>query len=251
MFKRDVIRIAREAGAAIMRVKQEHSLQVSTKADESPVTQADLAAHHVIVDALRKLATTYPVISEECCDISWSQRKNWHRYWLVDPLDGTQEFIKGNDEFSVNIALIEQGVPILGVVYAPALDDLYYGERDVGAELNGQSITAVTRVPETLRVMISRSHPSEETLTWLEQLTVPYETIAVGSALKLCWIAAGKADLYPRLGPTSEWDIAAGQAVLLSAGGVVNKINGEPLRYNQKESFLNPSFIAKTRAYVI
>lgn len=237
--------IARDAGAAIMDIYRSDDFDVQKKADDSPLTKADLAAHNIICEGLRALDIQYPVISEESSAISWAQRKHWCRYWLVDPLDGTKEFIKRNDEFTVNIALIEKGVPILGVVYAPALDAMYTGERDRGAFLNDKAISVATQEPETLRVVGSRSHPSQETTDWLDALGKPYEMLAVGSSLKLCLVAEGKADIYPRLGPTSEWDTAAAHAVLSAAGGDVLTLNGEPLLYNQKEDYLNPHFIAR------
>lgn len=242
---KEVKDIARDAGAAIMDIYQSNDYDVQKKADDSPVTKADLAAHNIICEGLRALDIQYPVISEESSEISWAQRKHWCRYWLVDPLDGTKEFIKRNDEFTVNIALIEKGVPILGVVYAPALDAMYTGERDRGAFLNDKAISVATQEPETLRVVGSRSHPSQETTDWLDALGKPYEMLAVGSSLKLCLVAEGKADIYPRLGPTSEWDTAAAHAVLSAAGGEVKTLNGEPLLYNQKEDYLNPHFIAR------
>jgi 3'(2'), 5'-bisphosphate nucleotidase len=246
MFKKDLLTIARDAGAAIMDIYQNDDFGVEAKSDDSPLTKADLAAHKVIVNGLNDLEHTYPIISEESCEISWTQRKNWHRYWLVDPLDGTKEFIKRNGEFTVNIALIEHGEPIIGVVYAPAKDDMYYGERDCGAELNGEAISVAQEEPDTLRVVGSRSHPSEETIAWLEQQGKPYELVPMGSSLKICLVAQGDADVYPRLGPTSEWDTGAAHAVLNAAGGIVTEVDGSPLKYNQKESFLNPYFIAKS-----
>lgn len=242
---KEVKDIARDAGAAIMDIYQSNDFDVQKKADDSPLTKADLAAHNIICEGLRALDIQYPVISEESSDISWAQRKHWCRYWLVDPLDGTKEFIKRNDEFTVNIALIEKGVPILGVVYAPALDAMYTGERDRGAFLNDKAISVATQEPETLRVVGSRSHPSQETTDWLDAQGKPYEMLAVGSSLKFCLVAEGKADIYPRLGPTSEWDTAAAHAVLSAAGGEVKTLNGEPLLYNQKEDYLNPHFIAR------
>ena len=242
---KDLEQIARYAGAAIMNIYQSDDFDVQLKGDDSPLTKADLAAHQVIVDGLRKLNVQYPIISEESADIDWELRKHWHRYWLVDPLDGTKEFIKRNGEFTVNIALIERGQPILGVVYAPDLDAMYIGERDKGARLNGEAITVCHESPQTLRVVGSRSHASQETTDWLEQLGKPYEMVPMGSSLKICLVAEGKADVYPRLGPTSEWDTAAAHAVLTAAGGAVTTVDGEPLLYNQKESFLNPYFIAR------
>ena len=242
---KEVKDIARDAGAAIMDIYQSNYFDVQKKADDSPLTKADLAAHNIICEGLRALDIQYPVISEESSDISWAQRKHWCRYWLVDPLDGTKEFIKRNDEFTVNIALIEKGVPILGVVYAPALDAMYTGERDRGAFLNDKAISVATQEPEALRVVGSRSHPSQETTDWLDAQGKSYEMLAVGSSLKFCLVAEGKADIYPRLGPTSEWDTAAAHAVLSAAGGEVKTLNGEPLLYNQKADYLNPHFIAR------
>jgi len=242
---KEVKEIARRAGAAIMDVYESNDFDVQKKADDSPLTKADLAAHNIICEGLRALDIQYPVISEESADVSWEQRKHWCRYWLVDPLDGTKEFIKRNGEFTVNIALIEKGVPILGVVYAPALDAMYTGERDRGAFLNDKAISVATEEPESLRVVGSRSHPSQETIDWLDALDKPYERLAVGSSLKFCLVAEGKADLYPRLAPTSEWDTAAAHAVLSAAGGEVIMIDGAPLLYNQKEDYLNPHFIAR------
>ncbi|WP_417439225.1 3'(2'),5'-bisphosphate nucleotidase CysQ [Idiomarina sp.] len=242
---KEVKDIARDAGAAIMDIYRSNDFDVQKKADDSPLTKADLAAHNIICNGLRALDIQYPVISEESSDISWAQRKHWCRYWLVDPLDGTKEFIKRNDEFTVNIALIEKGVPILGVVYAPALGAMYTGERDRGAFLNDKAISVAMQEPETLRVVGSRSHLSQETTDWLDALGKPYEMLAVGSSLKFCLVAEGKANIYPRLGPTSEWDTAAAHAVLSAAGGDVKTLNGEPLLYNQKEDYRNPHFIAR------
>ncbi|MBJ7265774.1 3'(2'),5'-bisphosphate nucleotidase CysQ [Idiomarina abyssalis] len=241
----DIMKIARNAGEAIMAIYESDDFDVQLKGDDSPLTKADLAAHNVICDGLKTIAKQYPIISEESSDITWEQRKHWHRYWLVDPLDGTKEFIKRNGEFTVNIALIEHGEPILGVVYAPVLDAMYTGERDNGAYLNGEAINVERNEPDTLRVVGSRSHASQETTDWLEQLGKPYEMVPMGSSLKICLVAEGKADIYPRLGPTSEWDTGAAHAVLNAAGGSITTVDNEPLRYNQKESFLNPYFIAK------
>lgn len=242
---KELQQIARDAGAAIMDIYNSDDFDVQLKGDDSPLTKADLAAHRVIVDGLSKLSEQYPVLSEESADISWGQRQQWQRYWLVDPLDGTKEFIKRNGEFTVNIALIENGEPVMGVVYAPVLDAMYVGERDNGATLNGTPIQVEQNAPETLRIVGSRSHASQETTDWLEQLDKPYEMVPMGSSLKICLVAEGKADIYPRLGPTSEWDTAAAHAVLNAAGGSITTVDGEPLRYNQKDSFLNPYFIAR------
>lgn len=241
----DVKKIARAAGAAIMAVYESDDFNVQQKSDDSPLTKADLAAHKVICEGLRALETQYPIISEESSDISWEQRKHWCRYWLVDPLDGTKEFIKRNGEFTVNIALIEKGVPVMGVVYAPVLDAMYTGERDMGAFLNDKLIKVTVNAPATLRVVGSRSHPSQDTTDWLDALGKPYEMVPMGSSLKICLVAEGEADIYPRLGPTCEWDTAAAHAVLSAAGGEITTITGDPLLYNQKDDYLNPHFIAQ------
>ncbi|NWO01538.1 MAG: 3'(2'),5'-bisphosphate nucleotidase CysQ [Idiomarinaceae bacterium] len=241
----DVMKIARDAGNAIMAIYESDDFDVQRKGDDSPLTKADLSAHNVICDGLRELETQYPIISEESSDISWEQRKHWCRYWLVDPLDGTKEFIKRNGEFTVNIALIENGEPILGVVYAPVLNAMYVGARNKGASLNGETISVEQNEPDILRIVGSRSHASQETTDWLEQLGKPYEMVAMGSSLKICLVAEGKADIYPRLGPTCEWDTGAAHAVLNAAGGSIMTVDGEPLLYNQKAEYLNPFFVAK------
>ena len=237
--------IARDAGAAIMEIYNSDEFDVQLKGDDSPLTKADLAAHQVIVNGLAGLSEQYPVLSEESADIDWPTRQQWTTYWLVDPLDGTKEFIKRNGEFTVNIALVDNGQPVLGVVYAPVLDAMYVGQQGQGASLNGNRIAVADSAPDTLRIVGSRSHASQETSDWLEQLGQPYQMVPMGSSLKICLVAEGKADIYPRLGPTSEWDTAAAHAVLNAAGGQMTTLDGEPLHYNQKESLLNPYFIAQ------
>jgi 3'(2'), 5'-bisphosphate nucleotidase len=237
--------IARRAGDEIMAVYRQ-DFSVTEKADASPLTQADLAAHRCIVGLLPGIESALPILSEESADIDWPVRQTWARYWLVDPLDGTREFIKKNDEFTVNIALIENGEPVLGVVYAPAIDWLLVGGRGLetrwfkGSE---QGVARVAKASSPLRVAASRSHRDERTQAYLDQIGA-VDTIGLGSSLKFCRIATGEVDLYPRFGPTSEWDTAAAQAVLEAAGGGVFTLDGQPLRYNHKESLLNPHFIA-------
>lgn len=263
MQKPDVVKgiktIAVAAGKAIMDIYNAPDFAeraaVSVKGDDSPLTQADLKAHHLIVDGLGALAdkelAALPVLSEESALVDWSVRRTWDRYWLVDPLDGTKEFIKRNGEFTVNIALIEHGVPILGVVYAPALQKLYSGVRGQASWLNDSLLgtSHELRPPRpagsVLRVVGSRSHQSPDMADFLAQLDQPYELVPMGSSLKICLLAEGLADLYPRLGLTSEWDTAAAHAVLLGVGHDMHDLTGEPLRYNQKESLLNPFFIAR------
>lgn len=240
------IALARAAGAAIMAVYA-RDFAVEAKADASPLTEADMAAHHLIVAGLQALDAHIPVLSEESAAIAWDVRRQWQRYWLVDPLDGTREFVKRNGEFTVNIALIDGDAPVFGVVYAPALDELVYATRGGGAFLrqaHGDIALACRRPASTpLRVAASRSHLDERTQAMLARMGGS-EHFGLGSSLKFLRIAQGRADVYPRFGPTSEWDTAAAQCVLEAAGGVVLGLDGQPLRYNQKDSLLNPDFIA-------
>jgi 3'(2'), 5'-bisphosphate nucleotidase len=243
-----VIDIARRAGREILDVYGT-DFEATQKADASPLTQADLRAHRLIVDALGALQPVWPVLSEESAEIDFAQRSRWERYWLVDPLDGTKEFVSRNGEFTVNIALIDQHRPVLGVVHIPVVDTTYSGIPGMGAwrEANdrGRLPIAVRRLARPpLRVVGSRSHGNPKMQQALEALG-PHELKSAGSSIKLCMVAEGSADLYPRLGPTSEWDIAAGQAVIEAAGGqVVRLSDGTALRYNAKADLLNPEFLA-------
>jgi 3'(2'), 5'-bisphosphate nucleotidase len=247
----EVTLIARAAGEAIMEVYRGH-IEVERKEDDSPLTVADLAANQVIQSNLRKLSPDVPIISEESASIDYSIRSSWRRYWLVDPLDGTREFIKRNDEFTVNIALIEEGRPVLGVVYAPALGLMYTGSAETGA-IKQQGTAAPTLIrarPLNIAEPIvagSRSHSNQKMQVFLQHVTDkigPPKLLSLGSSLKICLVAEGGADVYPRLGPTSEWDTAAAQAVLECAGGSIVDLHGQPLRYNTKDSLLNPEFFA-------
>lgn len=237
-----ICQLSREAGAAIMAVYQgEQPLGVAQKKDESPVTAADLAAHHIIKRGLERLTPDIPLLSEEDPP-TWEIRRHWNRYWLVDPLDGTKEFLQRNDEFTVNIALIEEGEAVLGVVYAPALEVLYLAERGKAWKEEGgrrREISVSNAQPPL--VVISRSHNDDELRDYLQQLG-EHQTIAVGSSLKFCLVAEGKAQLYPRFGPTSIWDTAAGHAVAVAAGAQIHDWQGRPLRYAPRETFLNPGF---------
>ena len=240
------IGIARDAGAAIMAVYAQ-DFDVDSKADASPLTAADMAAHRIICAGLAELTPDIPVLSEESATIEWSTRRVWSRYWLVDPLDGTREFVKKNGEFTVNIALIDGDTSVLGVVYAPALDYMAHAECGTGAFVRdgATDIALMTQqpAPTPLRVAASRSHLDPRTAAALERMGAT-ERIGMGSSLKFCRIAEGRMDVYPRFGPTSEWDTAAAQCVLEAAGGVVLALDGAPLLYNTKESLLNPDFIA-------
>ncbi|MES1955410.1 3'(2'),5'-bisphosphate nucleotidase CysQ [Salinisphaera hydrothermalis] len=242
-----VCRIAVEAGAKTLPIYRS-DFDVATKDDDSPLTQADLAAHRSIAAGLSALTPDTPQLSEEGADIDYDTRSEWREYWLIDPLDGTKEFVNRNDQFTINIALIEDGRPVLGVVYAPALDRLWFGAHGVGAfrrEGDGE-IEAIQVSPartEKPRILVSRSHRSDAIEQLLSNMD-DYEPVSMGSSLKFCVIAEGAADFYPRLGPTSEWDTAAGHAVLKAAGGYVTDARGRPLRYNETDSLLNDWFIA-------
>jgi 3'(2'), 5'-bisphosphate nucleotidase len=247
-----IIDLARRAGDAILAVYRT-DFDVETKDDESPLTKADLAAHRIIAAGLQELTPDVPLLSEESVPPDFPTRAGWPRYWLVDPLDGTKEFINRNGEFTVNIALIEGHRPVFGVVAVPAQGTVYCGDlRDGTAFKQGQGGTEPLRgrplnEREPVVVVASRSHGGERLERYLEQLGQQFAGVSrtpVGSSLKLCILAEGRADLYPRLGPTSEWDIAAAHAVLEAAGGAVWAVDGSPILYNAKESFLNPEFFA-------
>ncbi|WP_114416442.1 3'(2'),5'-bisphosphate nucleotidase CysQ [Marinospirillum perlucidum] len=242
--------LARQAGQAIMKIYN-REFEITQKEDASPLTEADSAAHHLIVEGLEALGLGIPILSEE--DLAaFSGTDQQGRYWLVDPLDGTKEFIKHNGEFTVNIALIEKGKPLLGVVDAPACQWAYSaivaeGANKIiynaeGEELERQAIQVETLLPKRWRVVGSRSHLSDSMKEWLERLQ-DFEILPMGSSLKLCRVAEGLADIYPRLGPTSLWDTAAAQAVVEAAGGVVVTLNGKPLDYSSPQETLNPSFL--------
>jgi 3'(2'), 5'-bisphosphate nucleotidase len=240
-----LIDLSREAGSAILDIYNT-DFEVKEKSDQSPLTTADLASHKIIVRALNRLTPDIPVLSEESAEISFDQRRSWNRYWLIDPLDGTREFVKRNGEFTVNIALIEDGQPALGVVYVPVTGVVYYGNREVGAfrQLPGEErerISVHSKQRRPVKVAGSRSHAGESLKNYLANLG-EHEIISMGSSLKLCLVAEGSADIYPRLGPTSEWDTAAAQAIVEAAGGQVTDTQMQPLRYNSKESLLNPHF---------
>lgn len=237
-----ICQLARDAGLEIMEIYHAaHPAEVSHKADNSPVTAADMAAHHVILNGLTQLTPEIPVLSEES-PTDWEERRHWQRYWLVDPLDGTKEFIQRNGEFTVNIALIEQGVPVTGVVYAPA-SGLMYLAADGKAWKEENGVRTEIRVQEAHPplVVVSRSHGDAELEEYLQQLG-EHQTVAVGSSLKFCLVAEGKAQLYPRFGPTNIWDTGAGHAVARAAGAHVTDWTGKTLDYTPRGSFLNPGF---------
>lgn len=248
-----VVEISVKAGEAILEVyNRSEEIEHAVKADSSPVTEADLAAHKIMHPALEAMDAEVPVLSEEASLPPFAERRAWHKYWIIDPLDGTKEFIKKNGEFTVNIALVENGIPILGVVHVPVLGITYAGilgqgafKRDGNGNLDIATRSIVSGEATTVCVVASRSHGSEAVencIHKLEQAFASVERKSMGSSLKLCLVAEGVADLYPRLAPTSEWDTAAAQAVVEAAGGVVVDSELQPLRYNQKEEILNPHF---------
>jgi len=246
VFAEAIAELAVEAGKAILEI-YEQDFEVTQKDDASPLTQADLASHHIICKGLAHLTPDIPVLSEESSDVDWDARADWNQYWLVDPLDGTKEFIDRNGEFTVNIALIRYHSPILGVVHVPVKGTTYTGLVGKWAsrhDTDGTMEHIRVRKPcaDPVRVVGSRSHANPRLQDFLERIG-NHELISMGSSLKFCLLAEGKADFYPRLGPTSEWDTAAAHAVVLAAGGKIITLDGKPLRYNLKKSLLNPEFL--------
>ncbi|HYX73831.1 MAG TPA: 3'(2'),5'-bisphosphate nucleotidase CysQ [Steroidobacteraceae bacterium] len=240
--------IARAAGREILEVYAAGAAAATPKADDSPLTAADLRAHRLIVEQLRKLTPELAVLSEESAQVPFTVRSQWRRYWLVDPLDGTREFLSRNGEFTVNIALIEDHSPVLGVVHVPVTDTTYYGVPGTGAwrQQGAEPEVAIRVAPHSavpVRIVGSRSHRGDSLAAFLERVG-PHALLAIGSSLKFCLVAEGAADVYPRLGPTSEWDTAAAHAVLLAAGGTLRALDGAPLAYNSREALLNPFFVA-------
>lgn len=241
-----VIELSRKAGDAILAV-YDTDFDVEHKDDESPLTKADLASHRTLVAGLEALTPDLPIISEESGLPAFEKRSGWDSYWLLDPLDGTREFVNRNGEFTVNVALIRGGRPILGVVYVPVTQITYVGCEGHGAERRdpegvAESIGVAIESESPVRVVGSRSHRGDSLNKFLEHIG-NFELHPVGSSLKFCYVAEGSADIYPRLGPTSEWDTAAAQAVVEQAGGAVLKLDGSPLIYNTKEEILNPYFL--------
>jgi len=241
------LEIAIDAGRAIQEI-YEGGFQVEQKEDHTPLTEADLAAHAIIERGLQELTPQLPVLTEESTAIPFAERRSWRRYWLVDPLDGTREFIRRSGEFTVNIALIENHEPVLGVIYAPALGLYYYACRGQGAYKR-----EATNAPQRLKVRrwdggkatlvcSSATHRGKFLQKLMDNLG-EYDVVCLGSALKSCLVAEGRADIYARLGPTSEWDTAAAQCIVEEAGGSITDTHMQPLRYNTKESLLNPHFL--------
>ncbi len=240
-----VVELSKQAGQRILDIYQQ-DFDVIQKQDNSPVTIADMAAHAVIDDGLEEIAAEFPVLSEESTTIPLDDRVRWETYWLVDPLDGTREFIKRNGEFTVNIALIHNHQPILGSIYVPVTDVSYYAAKGLGAYKQQQAASAepihvCKQRRKKLIIAGSRSHQTPELVRFLANLG-DYELLSIGSSLKSCLVAEGKADIYPRLGPTSEWDTAAAHCIVEQAGGFLTDTNMQTIPYNTKESLLNPPF---------
>ena len=242
-----VVALVEKAGAAVMEVYASGDFKTTyKKQDDSPLTRADLASHQLLTEGLRAMTPTLPVLSEESKEVPTAERQSWERYWLVDPLDGTKEFINRRDEFTINVAMIDRGEPSLGVVYAPAMEELYYAARGLGAfkrtglEPPERIVVSDYRI-SGVTIVVSRSHPDAKVEELVRKIG-PSESLEIGSSLKLCLVAEGRAHLYPRFGPTMEWDIAAAQCVVEEAGGKVNELSGRRLSYN-KPSLENPPFI--------
>ena len=249
MFKdltAQVIAIAQTAGHATMEIYQMKHAEIKHKSDQSPLTLADTTSSKIIEDSLKQLTPLLPVLSEESVIIPFKERQNWQHYWLVDPLDGTKEFINKNGEFTVNIALIEDGHPVLGVVLAPAIDQCYFASKGEGAFLKTKGQTKPIHSKQLLSstpiIAVSRSHIDKDTQSLIDKVHQP-QVISMGSSLKICLVAEGRVDCYPRLAPTMEWDTAAAHAILNEAGGNIVDISGDELTYN-KESLENPHFIS-------
>ncbi len=249
----DIVNLSHDAGKLILNIYQSNNFDEQLKSDNSPLTKADLASHNLIVNRLRELTPNIPILSEESINIAWQERKSWQEYWLIDPLDGTKEFIKKNGEFTVNIALIRDNAPVLGVVYAPVLNTTWVGEINKSAiKITPKGRAGIRSIKhqanEAWNVVGSRSHQSDEFRSYVDKLEGEINILSMGSSIKLCLVAEGAAHVYPRLGLTSEWDTAAAHAVVNSAGGKVVDINtGQELRYNTKESLLNPFFVVSSK----
>jgi len=243
----EIKNIALKAGEAIMQIYKK-DFTVEYKDDKSPLTEADLKANEIICSSLEKLYPNIPIMSEENKQTEYEIRKNWEYYWCIDPIDGTKEFIKKNDEFTVNIALVHNDTPVLGVVYAPAIDEMYSAKKGEGAYKNNQKLPLQTNdnPKEKLSVVASKSHLSEETQEFIDNLdTKEIEQVSKGSSLKLCMVAEGSADIYPRLAPTMEWDTAAADAIVREAGKNTYQFEKDEAVVYNKEDLLNPWFVVK------
>lgn len=249
-----LLSICKLAGEKIMEIYNDTSdWNVEVKADDSPLTKADKEAHLVIMKGLNELEMSFPIISEEGKSISFEERKDWNPFWLVDPLDGTKEFIKRNGQFTVNIALIENHIPVLGFIYAPATGEMFYGIKGIGAfKISAEGIQTEIKVGNRTSSLIavgSSSHASEEEASFLAKYDIA-ETIKSGSSLKFCKVAEGLADIYLRTGPTMEWDTAAGQCIAECAGAIMTKLDNTPFNYN-KTNLLNSGFVCINSSQLI
>lgn len=247
-YMSDIAMVAEKAGNKILDIySRMQEYNVKKKNDNTPLTEADILSHQIVMEGLKDITPDLPVLSEEGNTISYEKRKQWRKYWLVDPLDGTKEFIAKNSEFTINIALIENHKPVFGLIYVPVKQLYYFAASGEGAfkqEKNKDPVAIKTSAwkPGKIIVAVSRHH-SVDRLDVLFSTAGEYEIITRGSSLKFALIAEGKADIYPRMGPTSEWDTAAGQCIIEEAGGIVVDLSFEPLRYNTKDSLINPSFL--------
>jgi len=249
----DILNIAIDAGKEILKIYKKN-FNVDLKADNSPITEADINSNNLIKKRLIEIEKNIPILTEESL-VNWDTRKVWKKYWLIDPLDGTKEFVNRNGEFTVNISLIENNLPIFGVIYAPEKSLLYYGIKNNGSyklitqdNINTLSefkkININNNTTSNIKIIGSRSHSNKDFQIWVEKNFSQYELISIGSSLKLCFLAEGTADIYPRLGPTSEWDIAAGHIILEEAGGKLKSFDNTDILYNTKENIINPNFLA-------
>ena len=250
----NLLKIVRQAGIEILSVySHTNNYNVSYKEDNSPITEADRLANNLIVDALKKLPSNLPILSEESEDVPFSERESWEDYWLIDPLDGTREFIRRNGEFTVNIALVRNGVPEMGAVHVPVSGVTYLGKRGEGAwrveqddivkEIHSRKLEPPYGF---LKIVASRSHHNDPLVNLIQDISkeIQVEVVSMGSSLKICLLAEGEADLYPRLAPTCEWDTAAAHAVLKASGGEIFNTAFQPLKYNKKTDLFNPHFFA-------
>ncbi len=248
----DICNISIKAGNKVLEYYND-DIEVTDKNDSSPLTKADLASNEIILNSLNNLDKTIPILSEESL-VEWNKRKNWKKYWLVDPLDGTKEFIKKNGEFTVNIALIENNKPILGIIFVPAKSLIYFAQKNNGSykintnielsHLDEAKKLVVSDQSHITRIIGSRSHSNSIFTSWVNEKYPGAEIVQVGSSIKFCLIAEGLADIYPRFGPTSEWDIAAGHIIVNEAGGKILTFKDSEVYYNTKEDILNPQFYA-------
>ncbi len=245
----DIVKIAKDAGKAIMEIYVQ-DFDVKYKHDKSPLTIADTNANKVIEKGLNQLAINFPILSEEGVDTLYEERKHWEYFWLVDPLDGTKEFIKKNGEFTVNIAMIHKNTPVIGVVYAPALEICYYAKKNQGSYKDGERMPLKKREEQEKYIIVaSRSHLSNETKVFIDAIKThkDKEVVSIGSSLKICLVAEGQADIYPRLSPTMEWDTAAAHVIAIESGKKIEKYNNQHYSdhsYNKK-SLLNDWFVVR------